>query len=152
MTATPSAPFSRLAHKLQQPGSYAPLVGAAWLLPALALAFSAAWPVGAWWDNDINYIIALGRSILTGGFPWTDTLTCNDGLDCIAQQWLFCVVCALLYDSGGKAAVSALVLATWAAAAWAVYGACRAAGASRSPAETPSRRSGMRGSRLDPPS
>lgn len=131
MTATPSAPFSRLAHKLRQPGSYAPLVGTAWLLPALALAFSAAWPVGAWWDNDINYIIALGRSILTGGLPWTDTLTCNDGLDCIAQQWLFCVVCALLYDGGGKAAVSALVLATWAAAAWAVYGACRAAGASR---------------------
>lgn len=113
-------------------GGYAPIVGMPQLLPVLALAFAAAasYALGSWWDNDINYIIALGRSIIADGLPWTDPLTCNEGLDCIAQQWLFCVACALLYDNGGEAAVSALVLALWCAAAACTYKACRAAGAS----------------------
>lgn len=124
---------ARLRQRMARPsGGYAPLVGLPWFLPLLALAFAtaASYALGSWWDNDINYIIALGRSIIADGLPWTDPLTCNEGLDCIAQQWLFCVACALLYDSGGEAAVSALVLALWCAAVSCTYKACRAAGAS----------------------
>lgn len=134
MTApAPAAAAESLRRRMARPSDgYAPLVGRPWLLPLLALAFAAAasYALGSWWDNDINYIIALGRSILAEGLPWTDPLTCNEGLDCIAQQWLFCVACALLYDNGGEAAVSALVLGLWCAAAACTYKACRAAGAS----------------------
>lgn len=102
-----------------------------WVLPLLALALSVAtcWAFGMWWDNDINYIIALGRSILTDGLPWVDTLTCNDGLRCIAQQWVFCVVVAVLYDNIGPMAVSTLVFGLWCIATILIYKACRIAGA-----------------------
>lgn len=94
-----------------------------WALPAAALFFSIAVMIsmGLFWDNDINYIIALGRSIIVDGLPWTDPLTCNDGLQCIAQQWAFCVAAAWLYDSFGQAAVIAMVCALWVCAAALMY-------------------------------
>lgn len=94
-----------------------------WALPAAALLFSVVVMIslGPFWDNDINYIIALGRSIIAEGLPWTDPLTCNDGLQCIAQQWAFCVAAAWLYDSFGQASVIAMVCALWVCAAALMY-------------------------------
>ena len=95
---------------------------------ALAFAFAvlASATCGSFWDNDINYIIALGRSIMQSGIPTTDPLTCNEGLGCIAQQWAFCVGAAWLYDAFGKAGVCAAVAVLWALAAWAVLAAAKA--------------------------
>lgn len=106
---------------------------ATWALPLLALALCVAtcWAFDIWRDNDINYIIALGRSILADGLPWTDPLTCNDGLRCIAQRWMFCVAVATLYDNLGPQAVSVLVFGLWCIATVLIYKACRIAGATK---------------------
>lgn len=127
-------PAGNLQSILSKPayGFIAPL-DAALALPLLALALSAAtcWVFGMWWDNDINYIIALGRSIITDGLPWVDTLTCNDGLHCIAQQWVFCIAAAALCDNIGPMAVSALVFGLWCIATILIYKACGIAGAAK---------------------
>lgn len=81
--------------------------------------------LGIFWDNDIYYIIALGRSILTEGLPWTDPLTCNEGLACIAQQWVFCIGAAALFDGFGKEALCAVVAVLWAAAGTTIWAAAR---------------------------
>lgn len=98
------------------------------IVTALALAFAVCTSAacGSFWDNDINYIVALGRSIMQSGIPTTDPLTCNEGLECIAQQWAFCVGAAWLYDAFGKAGVCVAVGVCWALAAWAVLAAAKA--------------------------
>lgn len=121
MSASAAAPLARPAN----PRS--PLLKHAWLLPAAAWAFAYAVSVGMglFWDNDMNYIVALGRSIIADGLPWEDPLTCNEGLHCIAQQWLFCVGAALLFDGAGKLVVEALCAMLWAGAWVLVYLAAR---------------------------
>ncbi len=92
----------------------------------LALILGAVY-LGIFIDDDIYYIIALGRSIIADGIPWTDPLTCNEGLSCVAQQWLFCVGAAALHDGFGMPAVAAATVALWAVAAACLYAAARAA-------------------------
>ncbi len=93
---------------------------------ALAFAFAASAACMCYWDNDIHYIISLGRSILSDGIPRTDPLTCNEGLSCVAQQWLFCAGAAALYDSFGKNGVCIAVGSLWSIAALAVLACAKA--------------------------
>ena len=72
--------------------------------------------INALWDNDIYFIIATGRDIVANGITAVEPLTMHDGLEYIAQQWLVCVVDAVLYDGLGKWAVEAFHVAVWAAA------------------------------------
>ncbi len=93
---------------------------------AFAFALLASAACHCYWDNDIYYIIALGRSIIESGIPTTDPLTCNEGLDCVAQQWFFCVMAAGLFDASGKGGVCAAVGVVWALAAWALLRCAKA--------------------------
>lgn len=72
--------------------------------------------LNALWDNDIYFIIATGRDILANGITTIEPLTMHEGLEYIAQQWLVCVIDALLYDTFGKLAVELFHVAVWAVA------------------------------------
>lgn len=76
---------------------------------------------GIMWDNDVYFIIATGRDIISNGFTDVEPLTLHDGLDYMAQQWLVCVVDASLYDAAGPLAVIAFHSLAWAVAFAAVY-------------------------------
>lgn len=72
--------------------------------------------LNALWDNDIYFIIATGHDILANGITTIEPLTMHEGLEYIAQQWLVCVIDALLYDMFGKLAVELFHVAVWAVA------------------------------------
>ncbi len=91
----------------------------------LAAAFAGAAYLGTFLDGDIYYIIALGRSIIESGIPTTDPLTCNEGLDCVAQQWLFCLGAAMVDSSLGLRGVAAACALSWVFAALAMFACAR---------------------------
>lgn len=86
------------------------LLGMAALMCLLSLALDYTW------DNDVYFLIETGRDILANGFSYVEPLTLHEGFDYAAQQWLVCVLDALLYEAGGRPAVSLASLAIWCAA------------------------------------
>ena len=54
------------------------------------------------YDTDTYFIIDTGREILKNGIVHTNPWSCVPGMNFICQQWLYCVVAAILQDTFGS--------------------------------------------------
>lgn len=61
-------------------------------------------------DNDIWFLLSLGRTVLTKGFVIIEPLTIHEGLSYVMQQWGSAVSFWLLYENLGKIAILFFVL------------------------------------------
>lgn len=96
-----------------------------------ALAVATSYALDVVWDNDVYFLIATGRSIAASGISTVEPLTVHDGLDYMTQQWLSALLDGVLYDAGGRAAVSLFHTGVWMAAGCALYAAALAASGGR---------------------
>ena len=53
-------------------------------------------------DNDIWFLLAVGRGVFTHGFTTVDILTIHEGLECIIQQWGSAAIYWSIYNLFGK--------------------------------------------------
>lgn len=53
-------------------------------------------------DNDIWFLINLGRYIINNGFPTVDPFTIHEGLNLVIQQWVPDVLFYFIYSNFGK--------------------------------------------------
>lgn len=91
------------------------------LISVFIFAITVAIICGNLWDNDIYFLIASGRDILTNGFSTTDPLTMHNDLNYITQQWLACVIDASIYDAVGKPGILITYGLLWALAAFLLF-------------------------------
>lgn len=61
-------------------------------------------------DNDIWFLLSLGRAVLTNGFVTVEPLTIHEGLSYVMQQWGSAVSFWILYDNLGKFAILFFIL------------------------------------------
>lgn len=68
----------------------------------------------ALFDNDIYFLIASGREILSDGLTTIEPLTLHENFNYLTQQWLSSVIDAVLFDSFGKQGIVIFYIALWA--------------------------------------
>lgn len=52
-------------------------------------------------DNDIYFILSIGKYILKNGVPTIDPFTIHEGLNVVMQQWLSAIIFYKIYDVAG---------------------------------------------------
>lgn len=73
------------------------------------LMFAPALLVQRVLNNDIWFLLASGRYVLSHGFPVTEPLTMHEGLNFVMQQWLSAVIFQTAFASWGEAGLFAVV-------------------------------------------
>ena len=86
------------------------------LLGAPALAALGRAP-----DNDLWFLLAHGRYVLTQGFPHLEPFSLHQGLDFVMQQWLSGVLFQLIHEGAGLLGLALLAAFSAALSAWLFY-------------------------------
>ena len=86
------------------------------LLGAPALAALGRAP-----DNDLWFLLAHGRYVLTQGFPHLEPFSLHQGLDFVMQQWLSGVLFQLIHEAAGLIGLALLAAFSAALSAWLFY-------------------------------
>ena len=60
-------------------------------------------------NNDIWFLLSLGRHVVNSGIPTVDPLTIHEGLEYVMQQWMSASIYWSLYNTFGKFAVLGIV-------------------------------------------
>lgn len=60
-------------------------------------------------NNDIWFLLSLGRHVVNNGIPTVDPLTIHEGLEYVMQQWMSASIYWSLFNSFGKFAVLGIV-------------------------------------------
>lgn len=61
-------------------------------------------------DTDGSFILATGRHILNKGIPYKNPFCFIEGLDFVAQQWLWAVICWSIYNISGYTGIYILIM------------------------------------------
>ncbi len=72
-------------------------------------------------DNDLWFLLAHGRYVLSQGFPQLEPFSIHQGLDFVMQQWLSGVLFQLIHEGAGLLGLALLAAFSAALSAWLFY-------------------------------